>query len=688
MKTSHIRFATDILRRLGEELNPSADQSILELVKNAYDADALSCVVEIGDADKGGGWIRIVDDGKGMTPEQIENGFLVLGRSGKASSGKTLLGRVPVGSKGLGRLAALRMGHTATLHTTPITGTREYHLTIEWDRYDNAALVDDVPLKIDSTPRSKPDAAGTEILLTRLRSPLGRMDVKRIARALILLADPFTDSPRGFRPTLLAQEFHDLEALVKTRYFGDAEYRLVGKLKPDGTAEAAVYDFRGQVVFQGGHSDVASDPDVRYESPAATFELWSFKLVDSAFTGRTATLSDVRQWLASFGGVHIYQDGVRVTPYGNAGNDWLDMNLSRAKSPEERPSTNNSIGRVTLAEPGDRLMQKTDRSGFIENRAFNELRRFAIDCLEWMAARRLDVAEKRRAASRKQAPKESVKAEKEVQTAIDALPSNAQAPVRDAFGAYQKRKEKEVRTLRKEVELYRTLSTVGITAATFAHESTGNPIKAIETSIDTIARRARVAMGAEVYAAKLKQAVDRIVRSSRSLAAVGGVFLNLLQHEKRRVSLVDLHRVLNDLLSAFALFIDGHDVSLSLEFCSGNPMVRGTESAIESIVANLINNSLAFLEEVNVPDRKILVRTSRDGDERVTIAVLDNGPGIQGIPLKELWLPGRTTKARGTGLGLTIVRDSALDLGGKVDVIKKGELGGAEFLVHLPLARV
>ena len=59
--------------------------------------------------------------------------------------------------------------------------------------------------------------------------------------------------------------------------------------------------------------------------------------------------------------------------------------------------------------------------------------------------------------------------------------------------------------------------------------------------------------------------------------------------------------------------------------------------------------------------------------------------GINNIKLDEIWLPGKTTREGGTGLGLTIVRDSVADLGGKVNVIPKGELGGAEFIVELKL---
>ena len=47
MDKVNFKFSTDILRRLGEELNPNPDQGILELVKNAYDADARTCTVDL-----------------------------------------------------------------------------------------------------------------------------------------------------------------------------------------------------------------------------------------------------------------------------------------------------------------------------------------------------------------------------------------------------------------------------------------------------------------------------------------------------------------------------------------------------------------------------------------------------------------------------------------------------------------
>jgi hypothetical protein len=118
--SEHLRFAPDVLRRLGEELNPSPEQGILELVRNAYDADAASCTVELVDVAESGGKLVITDDGLGMTTKQLRHSWLVLGHSSKSRHERTdQFERLQVGSKGLGRLAALRLGPVAKLRTRP-----------------------------------------------------------------------------------------------------------------------------------------------------------------------------------------------------------------------------------------------------------------------------------------------------------------------------------------------------------------------------------------------------------------------------------------------------------------------------------------------------------------------------------------------------------------------------------------
>ncbi len=488
MVTGHIRFAADILRRLGEELNPGVDQGIIELVKNAYDANARTCEIELTSAETAGGTVRVVDDGDGMTEQEILRGWLVVGRSSKEPGRTTRLGRRPVGSKGLGRLAALRMGESAHLTTRPRSQPLfENTLRIDWPKFDSVKTVEEVSLAIETAPRDAVKKPGTEVVLSRLRSGISRQEVRRLARSLVLLADPFTDDPSGFNPRLAAPEYADLERLVRTRYFDDADFHLVARLDRRGLSSARVLDFKGKTLFKAGHDEIARSSSAGpYKCPPCTFDLWLFILSDASFRFRTATVGEVKGWLHAFGGVHVYQNGIRVAPYGNPGNDWLDINLRRAKSPEERPSTNNSIGRVAIVGGEEGLLQKTDRSGFIESEAFAELRGFAQNVMDWMARRRMEEAVKRRDKERAATLMAAGEARAELESAIAKTPRAARERLSEAFAAYDRTRDRETSQLRKELQLYRTLSTAGITAAAFAHESQGSPLKVMSHSLNII----------------------------------------------------------------------------------------------------------------------------------------------------------------------------------------------------------
>ncbi len=686
MTEASLRFSSEILKRLGEELNPNPDQGIIELAKNAYDADALRCDIELHDVSSLGGWIRVADNGDGMTLDQIQDGFLVLGHSQKDVHKETRLGRIPSGSKGLGRLAALRLGHQVEVRTNPrVQPKKSFSLRIDWDRFAHEELVEDVHLDIQSVSRTR-KRAGTTIDLLDLRTKMTRPDVKRLARSLILLADPFGDDPSGFKPRLKAEEFKDLEKLVAGRYFEDADFHLIAQVDPDGRASARVLDWRGEELFAGDHKEITAG--VRrgrtYGIPPTEFDLWIFRLSANAFTGRTATVGEVREWLNAFGGVHLYVNGLRVAPYGNPGNDWLEMNLRRAASPEERPSTNTALGRLSVEDETHLLQQKTDRSGLIEDETYDELRNFGRDAMDWLARRRLEQAERRRRAARAKTKNESQSTKENVEKQIEKTSDPEQrASLQRAFTRYDKSRQSEAERLRREVQLYRTLSTAGITAATFAHESASNPLKVIDQSALTIERRAKKALDGD-YDKTLKTPIGRLKRAARAVGVLASVTLTLIDRDSRRVGRVDLHQVIRNQLTTLRPFLDGRDVEVETEFAKGEPFLQGTPAAVESIFTNLLNNALTALESSDSAQRRIKISTQIEEDN-LSVRVLDNGPGIDesAISLADIWLPGETT--HDTGLGLTIVRDSVADLGGSVKAVSHGDLGGAEFLVDLPI---
>jgi len=196
-------------------------------------------------------------------------------------------------------------------------------------------------------------------------------------------------------------------------------------------------------------------------------------------------------------------------------------------------------------------------------------------------------------------------------------------------------------------------------------------------------RRAKQHLDAQ-YDAFFSKPVDAIIRSIDTLGVLSSATLSLIDHEKRRMSRVELHQVINNVIKMFEPFLKGRDVELKVNLDAGSPFIRGSEAAVESILTNLLNNSIAAFEIDGTKSRVIRISTTIE-DGQFTLAVADNGPGIANIAKRTIWLPGITTKPHGTGLGLTIVRDTVIDLGGSVDADEHCDLGGAEIFVNIPI---
>ena len=684
--SEHLRFAPDVLRRLGEELNPNPEQGMLELVRNAYDADAAACTVELLDVAAAGGKLVISDDGQGMTVEQLRDAWLVLGRSFKDPHERTKqFDRLQVGSKGLGRLAALRLGPVAHLRTRSLEEPgREHSLTFDWSRFEQADTIDGVGLDIVTTENTDPP--GTTIEVLDLKRKFTTADVTRIARALVLLSSPFKDTT-SFRSRLTAPEFETLEKLVQEGYLDQAAYELHAHLDANGRASATMVDHdRDGRVVKASHNDfLRGDRDASYSAPEAEFELFVFRLSgDSSTRGRTkgVTLGALREWLKVVGGVHLYHRGLRVHPYGDPGHDWLDLNLRRVASPEERPSTNNSVGRVMVLDQDAVLQQKTDRSGFIETSAFQDLRSFAQDVLDWSSRVRLAEAEKRRRQEKRRARASLENAQTQMQQAIASAPKQTRKVLEKAERAVRKATSQEFDAVAGDLELYRTLATIGTTTAVMSHEAT-NPPNTIIKLAKSVRRRARKLLP-DQYDSQLQEPVDLIESNARRIQTLVDVPRRLLDREKRQRGMHSLNDVIREVAVLLKPLLDDHRVAIDCDLDSSDPRFLGTIAGLESVVTNLVLNSVNALNGTAGTARMIRIQTVAEG-ERVILDVADNGPGIRKIQIADIWLPGRGTTDRGVGLGLTIVRDIVADLDGNVTARPTGELGGAQFTIDMPL---
>lgn len=167
--------------------------------------------------------------------------------------------------------------------------------------------------------------------------------------------------------------------------------------------------------------------------------------------------------------------------------------------------------------------------------------------------------------------------------------------------------------------------------------------------------------------------IKEIVAVQQSYAKVSGVVEAL-----PAVALVEDALAMNG--AAFAR----HHVEVVREF-EDVPPVRVDKHKVLQILINVIRNAKYAVSESQRSDKRMIVKISRNGDERVKIAVSDNGVGIAQENLARIFAHGFTTKHDGHGFGLHSSALAAKELGGSLIAHSDGLGLGATFTLELPM---
>jgi len=128
-----------------------------------------------------------------------------------------------------------------------------------------------------------------------------------------------------------------------------------------------------------------------------------------------------------------------------------------------------------------------------------------------------------------------------------------------------------------------------------------------------------------------------------------------------------------------------HDVEAIREF-EAVPPITVEKHKVLQILVNLIRNAKYACDAAGRPDKRLTVRVT-NGDNRVRIAVIDNGIGIPPENLTRIFNHGFTTRKDGHGFGLHSGALAAKELGGLLYVQSEGAGRGATFVLELPLER-
>jgi signal transduction histidine kinase len=231
-----------------------------------------------------------------------------------------------------------------------------------------------------------------------------------------------------------------------------------------------------------------------------------------------------------------------------------------------------------------------------------------------------------------------------------------------------------------KAEYTQRMATLGRLAAGVAHEI-NNPLAIIgEKSglIGDIMASSATAPHREKILQLVRSIANSVDRASRVTHRLLG-FARHIDVERERISMPELIREVLGFLEKEAVH---RDVEVRVDVDDDLPMIESDRGQLQQVFLNIINNALAAVEDHS---GRIDIDLLRIADDRVAVAVTDNGAGIERDHLERIFEPFFTTKgSHGTGLGLSITYGIVKKLGG--DIIVDSEVGRwTRFRVELPL---
>lgn len=234
------------------------------------------------------------------------------------------------------------------------------------------------------------------------------------------------------------------------------------------------------------------------------------------------------------------------------------------------------------------------------------------------------------------------------------------------------------RKLTEEMIESERLSVLTLLAAGVAHEL-GNPLNSLTIHLQLLDRKLKA------RDPRLHEELSPFLATARGelerLDIIIEQFLQAVRPTQPRTEPADLNALLREAAQFLAHELKERNHEIALELHSRLPAMEVDPGQMKQAVYNVLRNASQAME----PGGKITVRSDYD-DRGVAITVEDNGPGIPGEDMARIFTPYFTTKARGHGLGLLIVRRILREHGGDIRIDSR-EGHGTRVSLHLPFAK-
>jgi len=688
--TYKIRPAGRHILTIGRELIQDSYAAVVELVKNAYDADSPDVSIDFKNKpDQSEYSIIISDHGHGMSRDVVINKWMVPSTDDKFIRQKSPKGRTMQGRKGIGRYAASILGNDLLLETVTEKGEKTT-VYIVWELFEKAEYLDDVEILIETTKVS--ELSGTKLTITGNNEFLAEWNKKQFDNLqfeLKKLIHPVTvisgkRNNNEFQIKLSIESFSDIQDVndVIDPYplFELFDYRIAGKIKTNGKGDLEYSIMKARnttkdiIKFDAGGptgcGELVFDIRVYDREKEAIESLIARGLKDEA--GNYVGNLQARKLLNEFNGIGVYRNGFRIRPLGDAAFDWLKLNKRRVENPSMRIGSNQVIGYVQIqSEELSGLKEKSARDGLRENTPFNELIDSTIKVITELETRRFDYRKKAglsRPALKVEQEIESLFSfdalEKEIRTTLkkEGIDKNITEEIINTINREAENKEKIVDDIRQTVAVYQGQATLGKIINVILHEGR-RPLHYFKNQIPRLHRKVQ-----DFNNENSKKTADELLSISDGIGNNAEFFVELFERldplaagKRQSKKPLELKKMILDSSLVFKNMFDDNNVILKIEG-SDTFKFSSWRQDIFAIFTNLIDNSIYWMVEKKVRKKEIIINIITDGDVLNYIDYRDTGPGIEPdlIAREVIFEPHFSTKPSGTGLGLAIAGEAAI----------------------------
>lgn len=720
-----IRPYARLLTMLGEQLIKNERIALVELIKNSYDADADRVEVRFENFNDDmsaneHSSIIVKDNGIGMTQEDIRSAWMNPATPKKYNEKKKEKKRTKnkkrfiQGEKGIGRFAIFKLGKKITMTTRTENSKFESVLEYDFTKFDDdftsendkekEIFLDEINADyFPSNPlRILKESCGTVIEIKALRGSWHKKIIEKLCRDISYLTDPVSRLTKrevsdniqisvfcnGELQPVEDESAEDIKGLIENK----AVLKITGQFSSEKNAfifkengeqgnstEIDLNDFKikGLWIWRQRFSEKQNGENVSYKCGDFKFNFYIFDF-SRGISGKHELQQKQKNMLKAHR-IYLYRDGVRVYPYGDPDDDWLNIDVTRGTGRAGDFFSNDQvIGWVDISQENNPdLRDKTNREGLIEQGT-------AVEDFLFLVPTFLSYV-KQYPYSRYEQRKKDLKVADIVRREVIAEKLSSLKASLDKQGyksgarevaKIEKGYKRERDYLVQRAETTEDLAGVGLSVEMTSHDIMLMMGRARDTGKE-IARLARKS-GDE----NIRQQADMLVGILSQITDGMQDIQSIFKSSKRRKKSLKIVPILDKIFQLYKNLLEERNIHYEPNISPGSPLVADTtDGVVMQVLINLFDNASYWLETVDSEDKKICVTVIGDQGELI---FSDNGPGIDKEDEPYIFEPFYSGKGQeGRGLGLYIARQLLERHDYHISIAKghQKKLSGANFVV-------